>query len=273
MLSTRADSAFSLLVHNSFVREIPLNISKPHGEKMIGRAKKTDLIAKLSTLSQTMANLKRKCKTIWFIGKQVWYVPFLWSLAWYSYWIFRSALVLHTPLLQINAIDYFGAIISTIALLVAGYRARAPIKRSVGLATDIGFNVKKAFSSKARPKEGIQIQSLPRKPEQSTQLEIPRPLERKVKQQRPVETRLIPKGIVITKKPVPRSPTVKLPPPSVDRHSRVEASKEMSTECLTCAKLVDCAYRQRRAIELSSQSENQTPCRFAAELWSENTSK
>jgi len=237
---------------------------------MINRGKKAVLAAKLSALSQALSNLKCKCQTVWFIVKQIWYIPFFWSLAWYSYWIFRSAIVFNTPLLQINATDYLGAIISIVALIIAGYRAKAPIKRSVEVANAIGINVKRAFSSKDHLKEGGQVPSLPRKPLPSTQAEIPRQLKPEVKHLSPVETRPSPqKETVIAKKPALSPSNISVFSGNVSRSSQDHASSDLSTECLTCAKLVNCTYRQKRAIELS-QGENISPCRFNAELPSKN---
>jgi hypothetical protein len=231
---------------------------------MIGRPKKAVLASKLSGLSQAMANLKGKCQTIWLVVKQVWYIPFLWSLAWYSYWIFRSVLILHTPPLQINAVDYLGVTISIAALLVAGYRAREPIRRSVGIAAGIGTNVKKAFSSEGHLKEG-QTKSLPRKPMLNAQAEIPRQTKPEVKHQPLVQGHSSTMGITRLKKPTLQSLNTRASYSGVNRSGQVQASKDFSTECLTCAKLVNCTYRQKRANELS-HNENPLPCHFAAQF-------
>jgi hypothetical protein len=232
---------------------------------MISRPKKTVLTAKFSALNQAVANFKCKCRIVWLVVKQIWYIPFLWSLAWYSYWIFRSALVFNTPILQISAVDYLGASISIVALLIAGYRAREPIKRSVAMASDIGINMKKAFSPKDHLKESVQTQPLPRKPVQNRQIEMqlqPKPQE---KNKPPVQRPLPPNRIAVAGKPIEQSSDMEGLSGSVNRSSQAQASKDFSTECLTCAKLVNCTYRQKRAMELSS-SGNHAPCRFAAEF-------
>jgi hypothetical protein len=233
---------------------------------MISRPKKAVLIAKFSALNQAVANFKCKCQTISLVVKQIWYIPFLWSLAWYSYWIFRSALVFNTPLLQISAVDYLGASISIVALLIAGYRAREPIKRSVAMASDIGINMKKVLSHRDHLKESVQIPPLPRKTGQNTQIEIQLQPKPQLKNQPPVQSHPSPKKIVETKKPIiEQSSDVRVLSTGANRSSQTQSSKDFSTECLTCAKLVNCTQRQKRAMELSS-SENHAPCRFAAEL-------
>jgi hypothetical protein len=226
---------------------------------MIGRPRKTLLASKVSALTKAVANVKGKCQTIWHFGKQVWYIPFLWSLAWYSYWIFRSVIVLKTPLLQINAIDYFGAVVSMAALLVAGYRAKGPIKKSVAKITQI--NVKRTLSHN-NPMEAKQIRPLSRKTEPSLQMLTAKQPQLKILNKLSVEKRIQAPEMAPPRKPVQQVSRANEITRSRDKP--VSPPKDFSTECLTCAKLVNCTYRQQRVAELNSMGSNALPCSFAA---------
>jgi hypothetical protein len=162
-------------------------------------------------------------------------------------------------------LNYLGAGISIVALLVAGYRARAPIRRSVGTASArLSFH-------KNQLEKSSQIQSLPPKPvlgthmEHTKQIGTPQP-----KHQQPIETSQLQKEIKLTQKPAHRPSSISALPSSMVQSGKPNTSKNLDSECLTCANLLKCTYRQKRAIELRSQGENCTPCRYAAELSSKN---
>jgi len=239
------------------------------GEKMTSQPKKTILIAKLSALNRAIASFKHKCRTAWSIAKQVWYIPFLWSLAWYSYWIFHGAIVLKTPLLQGNVLNYSGAAISIVALLIAGYRARAPIRRSVETASaHLTFH-----KNQSRLGQNSQNQSLPLKPMQGAQAEHPKQTSMpQAKRQLLIETSQLQKETKLPQKPAHPPSSVSALPQSPSQSSQSYTSKNQGTEneCLTCANLINCAYRQKRIVELKSQGARPTPCRYAAELARKN---
>jgi len=171
-----------------------------------------------------MTSLKCKFQAIWLVGKQIWYMPFIWSLAWYSYWIFHSAIVLKTPFYEGNTLNYVGAAISVAALLIAGYHARQPIRQSVGKATH----------------------SLFRKPIHATQTENTKKPKPDLKQAPPIEMKQAQKEISPTKKLVQKTTTVNSFSISHDNQPALrKASRDFSSECLTCPSLINCTYRQK----------------------------
>jgi hypothetical protein len=217
--------------------------------------------AKLSALNQYLSNFKCKGGTIWFVLKQVWYIPFLWSLAWYSYWIFRNAIVLKTPLLEGNILDYLGAALSIAALLFAGYRARTPIKRSVEAAS-----ARLPFQKNHLAKSG-QNQPLPQRPVQNVHIEPTKQIRPPQLKQQPIEPNRLQKETMLTQKPLKSTPNNTAFSSNIAQSGKGHASKSLESECLTCAKLIDCTYRQRRALELRSGT-NVSSCSYAAKLQS-----
>jgi hypothetical protein len=220
-----------MLCHNHKVKEL------------MSRPKKT----KLSALNQSMANFRSKCGIIWSVCRQLWYIPFLWSLAWYSYWIFHSAIVLNTPILQGNILDYLGAAVSVAALLVAGYRGRTPIRRSGETASERLSFQKIAKNSQNQPLSLKQI----------------RPPQ--LKHQQLIEPNQLQKENRLTQKPSQSLSRISASSSSIAQSGKGDTSENMDSECLTCLNLINCTYRQRRAIELRSQTKG-TPCNYAAKL-------
>jgi len=219
---------------------------------MINQSKKAVLLAKLAALNQTMANFKAKCQPAWLIIKQTWYIPFLWSLAWYSYWIFHSAIVLKIPFYEGNTSNYVGVAVSVTALIVAGYRARHPIKKSVGIAAH----------------------SLLRKPTHTTQTDHPKQPVPNLKQTQTIETRQVQKEI----NPVIRTAQTGKSVTSLynghdNKSAPPQSSRDFSSECLTCPNLISCTYRQKRTVELSTQNGNNTPCSYKSVVSKRNELK
>jgi hypothetical protein len=232
---------------------------------MIGRPKKNILASKFSAMNQTMASFKDKFHAVWLFVKQVWYIPFLWSLAWYSYWVFRSALVFNMPLLEINAMDYFGIVISMVALLIAGYRARKPIRKSLAMTTDIGANIKRAFSPENRPRGSSQIRFGSLKTVRDTEVQMQRQPKLENRPHLSAEIQVLHSKIISPKKPLLRASNAANFSNNF-QPSRPHPSKDLSTECLTCAQLLNCTYRSKRVAELNSQGNSHSPCRFAKGL-------
>jgi hypothetical protein len=219
---------------------------------MINQSKKAVLMAKLAALNQTIANFKAKCQPAWLIIKQTWYIPFLWSLAWYSYWIFHSAIVLKIPFYEGNTSNYVGVAVSVTALLAAGYRARHPIKKSVGIAAN----------------------SLLRKPTHTTQTDRPKQPAPNLKQAPTTETRQVQKEINPVTRPMQTISSVTSFSSGHDNKPPSRQSpKDFSSECLTCPNLISCTYRQKRIVELSTQNGNNTPCPYKSVVSKRNELK
>ena len=233
-----------MLCHNHKVKEL------------MSRPKKT----KLSALNQSMANFRSKCGIIWSVCKQLWYIPFLWSLAWYSYWIFHSAIVLNTPILQGNILDYLGAAVSVAALLVAGYRGRTPIRRSVETASE------RLSFQKNQLAKNSQNQPLSLRPAQDVHADHTKQIRPpQLKHQQLIEPNQLQKENRLTQKPSQSFSRISASSSSIAQSGKGDTSENMDSECLTCLNLINCTYRQRRAIELRSQTKG-TPCNYAAKL-------
>jgi hypothetical protein len=66
----------------------------------------------------------------WNTYKQIWYVPFIWSFTWYSYWIIFDIVVRNKPLAQLNLLNCIGATTSAIFILAASpIRHKSMLKR------------------------------------------------------------------------------------------------------------------------------------------------
>ncbi len=80
--------------------------------------------------SQGIDKFRSRCQDLCSLGKQAWYVPFVWSLAWFSYWTFHDALVLK-QITQGTPSALLGLSISISALLFGGYVSGKPATRRV----------------------------------------------------------------------------------------------------------------------------------------------
>ena len=100
-------------------------------DQMIKRSKNGFPVAKLSASNETMTRFKRKCAEIWSFVKQVWYVPFIWALAWFTYWIVQENVILSQPITQGNYINFVGFIISMIAIVAKGWISKKSKKDHV----------------------------------------------------------------------------------------------------------------------------------------------
>ena len=87
---------------------------------MIKGGKRSVLIARLSTSKDSIKKFQGKCRGLWLIIKQVWYMPFIWSLAWFSYWLFQESIVMGQQLTQGSTFNQIGLAISIVAILIAG---------------------------------------------------------------------------------------------------------------------------------------------------------
>jgi len=227
-------------------------------KQVIDDSKKAGILAKLSSMNQTVATFKAKCQPAWFVIKQAWYIPFLWSLAWYSYWIFHSGIVLKTPLHEGNNLNYIGAGLSISALLIAGYNARRPIIKSV----------KTTFRSLyRRPSQPMQTISTQKTEQDKMQI---KPVE--AGQIPPVKMKQLPKEIPPSRLTL-IDETVSSNPSIRKVEQAASTPQDFSSECLTCPNLINCTYRHKRTVELSMQNGNHTPCPYASLVSKRNALK
>jgi hypothetical protein len=239
------------------------------GENVVSRAKKAELNLKPPALPQLTPGLGKTCKNIFSLYKQIWYVPFFWTLTWYTYWILRAILFLNTPLTQVNPVNYTGAAISTTMLLIATPRLGTTIrKKSFFAATRVGINIKKmlfhahflskngsstSFSKVKREVQDIQGEtSKVQRPRIEYQASIGKSAGEKL-EQHPQE--LMP----------PQSGASALPG-KVCYSNQQRVSQEISAECLTCANLISCKYRRCESLETQARGSESSRCPFAMRL-------
>jgi hypothetical protein len=233
---------------------------------MVSRAKKAVLNLKPLTLPQTTAGLGNSCRDVWLLYKQMWYVPFFWSLTWFSYWMLREVLVLNTPLTQVNPVNYFGAIASIAVLLLAVPRIRTIISKTcVPVGTQIGMKIKNVFfiaGFHIKKSSPITIFSWGKKLLQNIQVKKPMQQKLEVQYQSPIKISQTEK----LERPKQLSSSLRTLSSSDKYSNQHHLSQEIPSECLTCANLISCDYRQNRSVESETQVQKRVACRFAAEL-------
>jgi hypothetical protein len=97
-------------------------------------------------IPKVIPTILNRLNDIWHTYKQIWYVPFIWSFTWYSYWIIFDVAVWNRPLAQLNLWNCIGATTSAIFLLAA-----SPFRRH--LQKGVVF-AKTAFLSASKEREG-----------------------------------------------------------------------------------------------------------------------
>jgi hypothetical protein len=97
-------------------------------------------------MPKVILTILTRLSDVWHTYKQIWYVPFIWSFAWYSYWIIFDIAVWNKPLAQLNLLNCIGATTSAIFILAA-----SPIRRR--LQKGVVF-AKTAFLSASKEREG-----------------------------------------------------------------------------------------------------------------------
>ncbi len=224
---------------------------------MIKRRKQGVLIAKLSTSNKT-AKFKDKCRNIWSIIKQVWYVPFIWSLAWFSYWIFHESMTLGQPLTQGSSFNYVGLAISITAIVVAGYISGKSGKNHVKAKEKVGFE-KEGFSTLDTTLSiDDSLQSLsPQNFSQKTEFENPEKGKPQLKSYPEIKTLKIRNHTETPPTSVQTSKTDSNIPSQIIESNRTRKHQEIPAECLICPNLTNCDHRHEMT------SESRTPCPYS----------
>ena len=214
---------------------------------MIKRSKNGVPVAKLSTSNEATTEFKSKLAELWSFIKQVWYVPFIWSLAWFSYWIFQENIILGHPITQGNYFNHIGFTISMIAIIVKGWISKSNKEK---------IKVRERISdSKDASTEFHKTQSeMPSKESQYWESENLNP--------QPQHYSLIDEDQTeqLTKTDIDsiRSPMfTEISHSKVDRVSQ-NTNQEIPSDCLLCPNLANCDYRKKRS------NEPGTPCPFAS---------
>jgi hypothetical protein len=170
-------------------------------------------------LTESKVNLTKSQET-WFLIKQVWYVPFSWSLSYYLYWIIRDVVVFNKTVFQIPLLNWGGVVIS-IALLLAGFQNRT--------------------SAQKERQSHVSVQS--------TSLELPRRME--VRWEKPTKSPM--QKNVTEKLKKPRKQLLSSPqslntcPQNFGYSNVLRNYEEMLPECLLCKELSRCKIATRAA--------------------------
>jgi hypothetical protein len=237
---------------------------------MVSRAKKNCLNLRLIAAYQIGVNLGDKCRDILSILKQMWFVPFFWSLTWFSYWMIRDVLVLNASLTQVKPMNLAGAVVSMSVLLLAVPRLGTFIrKKSITLGTCLAINIKKVFVH-ARvlfSKRGIityfhNAKNDPR----AIQVEIGNPEKLQVEHQSSFGKNETAEPKNLTEK-ITKSQSIASPLSSNASYSpQKHMSQEIASECLTCANLISCNHRRIEPGQTQVQNNKSSECPLLKKL-------
>jgi len=98
------------------------------------------------SMPKVIPTILTRLSDAWHFYEQIWYVPFIWSFTWYSYWILFDVVVMNKPLAQLNLLTCIGATASAI-LVLAGFPIARNIQKGVAFART-GFRSKPKVSFK-----------------------------------------------------------------------------------------------------------------------------
>ena len=237
---------------------------------MVSRAKKNGLNIRFLTLNQTNGSLGNLFKDIFLLYKQMWYVPFFWSLTWFLYWILRDVLILNMPLTQINPLDCGGAVISILVLLLATPRLGTSIRRkSLAVGMLAGSNIKKMFFHvRFRSKNHKRTEFLPKLKHNVQDIQVGTSMTRttRLEHQIPIRNIGIEKPKQFTPKLMKSQSDDSTLSSGVGFSSQNRISQEISSECLTCANLVSCHHRRYETSKSQVQGSKGSSCPFLEEL-------
>jgi gas vesicle protein len=240
---------------------------------VVSRAKKPILNLKLNALPQTTTNPITTIENILLLCKQIWYVPFFWTLTWFTYWILRATIILNTPLTQLNPINLIGAIISTSILILASPRLGKTIRKTSALATKHATtNIKKVFIHTFHTRFHAENKILPTS--QSKAMNNNQNIRAAtLKLQAPLISHkdTIGSGREKLKQKLDGTPEKLRLPQSrpiaigggVGYTNGNSVSQELSMECLTCENLTRCRQRRNQRFEAQIRGFQTSKCHFA----------
>jgi hypothetical protein len=237
---------------------------------MVSRAKKAGLNLRPIAAYQTSVSLGGKRHGIVSIIKQMWFVPFFWSLTWFSYWIIRDIFVLNTSLTQIKPLNLAGAVFSISVLILATPRLGTSIrKKAILIRTHRGINTKKdLIHTHVRPNNYERSTSIHNMKNiaPTTQVEKIHLEKTQRKYQSPFRRKEIVKPKNVSEK-ITKSQSVANALSSSASYSRQnQMSQEISAECLTCANLVNCNHRRYDRDESPLQNRKNSECPLMKKL-------
>jgi hypothetical protein len=238
--------------------------------EMVSRAKKADLNLRLIAAYHTGVSLGDKCHGILSIIKQMWFVPFFWSLTWFSYWIIRDIFVLNTSLTQIKPLNLAGAVFSISVLLLATPRLGTSIrKKAIRLRTHLGIDIKKdVIHTHIRPDNYNRSTSFHSAENIAPTTQVEKiPLEKpQRKYQSPFRKNEISEPKNVSEKTTKSQSIANALSSSFSYSRQNQISQEISAECLTCANLVSCKHRRYNRDESPLQNHKISKCPLMEKL-------
>lgn len=225
--------------------------------RMIKGRKKGVLIAKLSTSDEASTKLKDKCRNIWSIVKQVWYVPFIWSLAWFSYWLFQESIALGQPLTQGNPINYLGLFVSIAAILIAGYIS-GKSRKNLEIKRKIAIDDKSSLTTVEEPlRSDSQGVLYSQRIDQKAQYDKSEKSEQQPSQYPKAETNRFNRSKQKYLKVIQSLETIDNSQIQSAQSIQAKEHQEIASECLICPNLTSCEQRKRMTVQ------SKTPCPYA----------
>jgi hypothetical protein len=196
---------------------------------------------------------------VWQTYKQIWYVPFIWSFMWYSYWIIFDSVIWNKPLAQFNLLNYIGATTSAIFVLAASPIRRRLQKGVVFAKTHLGRGIHMAsVLFRNQIKKRISHAIVP--------LGDPKPQEPQVLQSSHTgRTKRVTESSQAKPRTQQLSSRVSQTLPSFDC-SRQNGMSGGIDQCLICANLIDCTYRRNKSSESEVRNKSRAPRLFAEEM-------
>ena len=216
---------------------------------MGSRAKKPIPKVKLSALDSVLTYFRCRYNDVWLICKKVWYVPFIWSLTWYMFWILRDVAVFNKSFADCNVLNYFGASISIVALMVA---------------------LTHFFFGRTRFSKIFRIPSFSR--QLLKYIRVGKPKQPKLKMNYHSSVENVQKFDEANTKRVNVDGGGSVSSRAIKNFDRGQMFQEVASECLTCPDLISCDYRQNKPTELGDKIQRPSYCRFAKESPSKSAS-
>ena len=212
---------------------------------MIKHSKSGFPIAKLSKSNEATTEIESKLAELWSVIKQVWYIPFIWSLAWFSYWIFQENIILQNPITQGSRLNYIGFAISVMAIFVKGWISRKPNRK----------NIQKTGKNEINKDDIISYETLSKMSSQDSQYRESEQTKIQPQYHSLIEKNQIQQ--VVEKSEESLGNTILTESTSTQSFNLSEsAHKEIPSDCLLCPNLANCDQRQKRS------GEPHKPCPF-----------
>ena len=173
-------------------------------------------------------------------------MPFIWSLAWFSFWLFRDSIVLAQPLFQGSNSNYIGIAVSVVALLIKGYISGKSKEKQVATAEEVRLEseiqpASYKMSNEKVPKESTLTKEFAEQTQytQSEKLELP------IERYPTIESSQIETSNKTSPEPIEIAKNDDGIKNEVDLSIQPAKYTEIPSECLICPNLTNCDQRKK----------------------------